>query len=233
MSLREYQKKRDFERTAEPAPAVPKARKKAHLSFVVQKHDASRLHYDFRLEMEGVLKSWAVPKGFPWQQGERHLAVHVEDHPLEYARFEGVIPKGEYGGGTVMVWDVGTYEVLEEEPLRGLHRGKLHLRLKGKKLKGEWTLIRTRSDGEKEHWLLLKTEESIKPVSEKKDDESVLTSRSMREIAEQKTATWRSSGQKWEVGQNKRDDGSVASTRSPSRKEESAVRSSRRATSGK
>src|SRR6478752_5454512 len=120
MSLREYTRKRDFARTAEPPPRGTQRRKKESLQFVVQKHDASRLHYDFRLEMEGVLKSWAVPKGFPWKQGERHLAVHVEDHPREYAKFEGIIPRGEYGGGTVMVWDVGTYEVIDEQPVHAL-----------------------------------------------------------------------------------------------------------------
>src|SRR5215216_4914584 len=154
MSLREYQHKRDFTRTKEPPPRKPAKAAKAH-RFVVQKHDASRLHYDFRLEMDGVLKSWAVPKGFPTAKGERHLAVHVEDHPVEYANFEGIIPQGEYGGGTVMVWDVGTYEVSGDAPVRALHEGKLHLQLNGKKLRGEWTLVRTRSDDEKEHWLLM------------------------------------------------------------------------------
>ena len=105
MSLREYQKKRDFKKTAEPR--LNGCLNKEGHRFIVQKHDASRLHYDFRLEMEGVLKSWAVPKGFPWTKGEKHLAVHVEDHPIEYAKFEGIIPKGQYGGGTVMVWDQG------------------------------------------------------------------------------------------------------------------------------
>src|SRR5436190_12879690 len=112
--------------------------------FVVQKHDATRLHYDFRLEMAGVLKSWAVPKGFPTKKGDRRLAVEVEDHPFEYADFEGTIPAGNYGAGTVMVWDIGYYEVFGTEPLDALSEGKLHLKLKGKKLKGEWTLVRMR-----------------------------------------------------------------------------------------
>src|SRR6266704_1407318 len=125
MSLREYKKKRDFSLTAEPQG-------KAESSgigklFVVQKHAASRLHYDFRLEMEGVLKSWAVPKGFPFVRGERRLAVQGEDHPLDYAKFEGIIPQGQYGGGTVMVWDFGTYETSEEHPARALAMGKLGL----------------------------------------------------------------------------------------------------------
>lgn len=230
MSLREYTQKRDFDRTAEPAPAGAQRKKKESLQFVVQKHDASRLHYDFRLEMEGVLKSWAVPKGFPWKQGERHLAVHVEDHPIEYAKFEGIIPRGEYGGGTVMVWDVGTYEVVDDQPVHALHRGKLHLRLKGKKLKGEWTLVRTRSDEEKEHWLLMKTAESVEPISPKRDDESVLTHRSMQQIAVQKAATWRSSGQSWETGKRKVAE-KRAGTKSATRKKEEPTRSNRKTAS--
>src|SRR5436190_8103619 len=125
--------------------------------FVVQKHDATRLHYDFRLEMAGVLKSWAVPKGFPTRRGDRRLAIEVEDHPLEYADFEGTIPEGNYGAGTVMVWDTGAYEVPGEDPVAALRQGKLHLILKGKKLRGEWTLVRTRQNGGKPQWLLMKT----------------------------------------------------------------------------
>src|SRR4029434_10541298 len=108
MSLRPYARKRDFSRTKEPRGKVRAQRGKAR-SFVIQKHDASRLHYDFRLELDGTLKSWAVPKGVPHKRGDKALAVQVEDHPLDYADFEGVIPKGQYGGGTVMVWDRGTY----------------------------------------------------------------------------------------------------------------------------
>lgn len=190
MSLREYQKKRDFQKTAEPAPRMPKS--ESGQRFIVQKHDASRVHYDFRLEMAGVLKSWAVPKGFPWIQSERHLAVQVEDHPLEYANFEGIIPQGQYGGGTVMLWDQGTYEVYGATPLQALQEGKLHLRLTGEKLKGEWTLVRTKSDLEKKQWLLLKTGENAKPISAKRDNQSILTKRTMAQIAAQRTATWQS-----------------------------------------
>src|SRR6188472_4307454 len=110
MSLTEYRKKRNFRVTSEPRGGPVKTHRK--LSFVIQKHAASRLHYDFRLEMDGVLKSWAVPRGVPYKRAEKHLAVEVEDHPIEYAQFEGIIPKGQYGGGTVMVWDYGTYEVM-------------------------------------------------------------------------------------------------------------------------
>ena len=178
MGLTEYKRKRDFGTTAEPkgGKPLPKAVKGAS-RFVIQKHDASRLHYDFRLEMDGVLKSWAVPKGLPWKQGEKHLAVEVEDHPVEYATFEGIIPKGQYGGGTVMVWDRGKYYVYGEQPLQSLREGRLHLVLDGEKAKGEWALIRIRSDQEKNQWLLLKASSSIKPISKKRDDQSVKTGR--------------------------------------------------------
>src|ERR1700747_1878155 len=143
MALEETKKKRDFPRAAEPAgKPVPKKIKGAS-RFVIQKHAARRLHYDFRLQMEGVLKSWAIPKGLPWGKGEKHLAVEVEDHPVDYATFEGIITKGQYGGGTVMVWDKGNYHVHGEDPLKALKGGRLHLVLDGQKAKGEWALIRT------------------------------------------------------------------------------------------
>ncbi len=193
MGLERYKAKRNFSVTAEPRGGKPLPKKVRGASrFVIQKHDASRLHYDFRLEMEGVLKSWAVPKGLPWTQGEKHLAVEVEDHPIEYETFEGVIPEGNYGGGTVMVWDRGTYYVYGEQPLKSLHEGKLHLVLDGQKAKGEWTLIRIRSDQEKNQWLLLKTGASVKPISKKLDDQSAKTSRTMQEIAEDRDAEWES-----------------------------------------
>src|ERR1700681_2145939 len=157
MGLAEYKKKRDFRVTAEPAGGKPRPKAvKGASRFVIQKHDASRLHYDLRLEMDGVLKSWAVPKGLPWTKGEKHLAVEVEDHPVEYATFEGVIPKGQYGGGTVMLWDRGKYYVYGEQPLTALGEGRLHLVLDGQKAKGEWTLVRIRGDGGK-NWLIIKT----------------------------------------------------------------------------
>jgi len=193
MALTEYKRKRDFKKTREPAgKPVPKKVKGAS-RFVIQKHAARRLHYDFRLEMEGVLKSWALPKGLPWKRGEKHLAVEVEDHPIEYEDFEGVIPEGQYGGGTVMVWDRGTYYVYGEQPLKSLREGKLHLLLDGKKAKGEWTLVRIRGrEGEKNQWLILKTGDDVKPISNKLDDESVKTGRTMKQIGDARDAEWQS-----------------------------------------
>src|SRR6266853_1967150 len=150
MSLREYVRKRDFSHTREPRGKTAARR---HHRFVIQKHAARRLHYDFRLELGGALKSWAVPKGIPFNKGDKRLAVRVEDHPIEYASFEGVIPKGQYGGGTVRVWDAGNWEPLGGDPAKDLAAGKLHFRLDGKKLNGEWTLIRIRGD-EGNQWLL-------------------------------------------------------------------------------
>src|SRR3954469_3567338 len=193
MALTEYKRKRDFKKTEEPAgKPIPKKVKGAS-RFVIQKHAARRLHYDFRLEMEGVLKSWALPKGLPWKRGEKHLAVEVEDHPIEYEGFEGIIPEGQYGGGTVMVWDCGTYYVYGEQPVKSLREGKLHLLLDGKKAKGEWTLVRIRGrDGEKNQWLILKTGDDVKPISSKLQDESVKTGRTMKQIADARDAEWQS-----------------------------------------
>ncbi|PZR73583.1 MAG: ATP-dependent DNA ligase, partial [Chthoniobacterales bacterium] len=192
MGLAEYKKKRNFSVTAEPSGKPLPKLVKGSSRFVIQKHDASRLHYDFRLEMEGVLKSWAVPKGIPSERGEKHLAVEVEDHPVEYATFEGIIPAGQYGGGTVMVWDRGNYHVYGEDPLKALKEGRLHLVLDGEKLKGEWALIRTRMDGNKSQWLLLKSGASVKPISKKSDERSVKTERTMAQIAAERDAEWQS-----------------------------------------
>ena len=194
MGLATYRKKRDFAVTAEPkggGKPLPKP-VRGSSRFVIQKHDASRLHYDFRLEMDGVLKSWAVPKGLPWTQGEKHLAVEVEDHPVEYADFEGIIPAGQYGGGTVMVWDHGNYYVYGEKPVQSWNQGKLHLVLDGEKAKGEWTLIRIRGRDEKNQWLLLKSGKSVKPLSKKREDQSVKTGRTMKQIASAADAEWQS-----------------------------------------
>src|SRR5580698_4776953 len=139
--LKEYARKRNFKKTAEPAAELSRGNKSR---FVIQKHAASRLHYDFRLELGGVLKSWAVPKGVPYAKGEKRLAVQVEDHPVSYIDFEGTIPKGQYGGGTVMVWDRGEFSTEVKSPLQELEHGKLHFTLAGKKLKGDWYLVQLR-----------------------------------------------------------------------------------------
>src|SRR5215470_8097235 len=139
-TLREYAKKRDFSRTREPAPNGRRAGNGS--KFVIQKHDATRLHFDLRFAMDGVLKSWAVPKGLPLKKGEKRLAIQVEDHPIGYANFEGTIPKGEYGGGTVMLWDRGKVDFGEKSPDTALRHGHLDFELHGKKLEGAWMLIR-------------------------------------------------------------------------------------------
>ena len=194
MGLKKYKAKRDFSKTAEPKGRKPLPKQvRGACRFVIQKHDARRLHYDFRLQMEGVLKSWALPKGLPWKQGEKHLAVEVEDHPIEYEAFEGVIPEGNYGAGTVIVWDRGAYYVYGEQPLKSLREGKLHLVLAGEKAQGEWTLVRIRGrDGEKNQWLILKTGGSAKPPSKKLEDQSVKTGRTMKQIANERDAEWQS-----------------------------------------
>jgi bifunctional non-homologous end joining protein LigD len=147
--LREYKRKRDPKKTPEPFGA--KERETKQPIFVVQRHDARRLHYDFRLERDGALASWAVPKGVPLEPGKQHLAVHVEDHPLDYATFEGEIPKGEYGAGTVEIWDTGTYELLDEKK-----NGGLTVRLHGKRLEGTWALIPAHLSGDEKNWLILR-----------------------------------------------------------------------------
>jgi bifunctional non-homologous end joining protein LigD len=187
--LARYSKKRDFTKTKEPQPRIDKSRKKANDGrFVIQKHAASHLHYDFRLEMDGTLKSWAVPKGLATEVGVKRAAFEVEDHPIDYIKFEGTIPKGQYGGGTVMVWDIGTYEILG-----GNHAdGDLKLLLRGKKLKGEWHLFRIRSEDEKPMWLIVKSKIPAKPVSTRQEDSSVLTRRSMARIAKDNDAQWQS-----------------------------------------
>ncbi|MCD6049600.1 MAG: polymerase LigD, ligase domain protein [Verrucomicrobia bacterium] len=182
MSLKEYTRKRDFSATPEPAAKKESAKSSVH-RFVIQKHAASRLHYDFRLELDGTLKSWAVPKGMPFTKGEKRLAVHVEDHPVSYIDFEGTIPQGQYGGGTVMVWDRGTFEPMTKTPLKDLAAGKLHVILKGKKVKGEWYLVRLRDENQ---WLLIKGGESLKPPSKKQEDTSALSGLSMKELANSK-----------------------------------------------
>ncbi|MBD3259652.1 DNA ligase [Candidatus Woesearchaeota archaeon] len=158
MSLKEYKKKRKFSKTPEPKGKVKKSKKPI---FVVQKHDASHLHYDFRLEISGVLKSWAVPKGPSMNPKDKRLAIETEDHPIDYANFEGIIPEGHYGAGTVMVWDKGTYENTTEKDdkkisaKKGYSYGHISFDLKGKKLKGGFSMNRFREN----KWLLIKKDD--------------------------------------------------------------------------
>jgi bifunctional non-homologous end joining protein LigD len=184
-SISAYEAKRNFAQTAEPAGKSAGKKGKQPL-FVIQKHAATTLHYDFRLELDGVLKSWAVPKGPPADLQTKRLAMMVEDHPYDYARFEGTIPKGNYGAGTVMVWDIGTWENLGPEPHEGLKSGKLHFRLHGKKLKGEWALVRMHGlrASRGNEWLLLKHGTAMKPISAKRDDLSILSGRTMAGLAQ-------------------------------------------------
>jgi bifunctional non-homologous end joining protein LigD len=187
-ALGEYEAKRHFDRTNEPLPQLPKrSRQGSRRRFVVQKHAASHLHYDFRLEMHDVLKSWAIPKGLPLKENETHSAFETEDHPIEYLEFEGIILQGEYGGGTVMVWDIGTYEVVEGN----YWKGSLSIFLAGKKLKGEWTLQRLANEEEKTKWLLRKTRGDAKAISAKRQDVSAVTGRTMEKIARDKSAVWK------------------------------------------
>ena len=189
MALNEYRKKRDFKISPEPSgeKAAPKA-PKSSLIYVVQKHRASQLHYDFRLEYNGTLLSWAIPKGPSLDPSVKRLAMQVEDHPIEYANFEGVIPEGEYGGGTVMIWDQGTWTPESPDVAAALEKGDLKFTLHGKKLKGSWVFVRTRGYGSssKTSWLLIKHRDEF--ASSKVDvvqemPRSVVSNRLLAEIA--------------------------------------------------
>ena len=174
--LARYREMRDFSHTAEPRGGSKKTQTSDGLPFVIQKHAAKRLHYDFRLGWNGVLKSWAVTKGPSYVVADKRLAVQVEDHPLDYADFEGVIPAGEYGGGTVMVWDRGTWEPEIEDPSGSLRSGKLKFRLDGEKLNGSWALVRmggrTGEDGK--NWLLIKHDDEAARPARKYDVASII-----------------------------------------------------------
>ncbi|UEG53889.1 DNA ligase D [Mucilaginibacter daejeonensis] len=198
MSLKEYNQKRDFKKTKEPKAG--KSNDKDHLTFVVQKHDASRLHYDFRLEMEGVLKSWAVPKGPSTDPKVKHLAMRVEDHPFDYRDFEGIIPEGEYGGGTVIVWDQGTYEPIEEikgkkaqekHLLKQLESGSLKIKLHGEKLKGEFALVKTHGMGSADSWLMIKHKDEFASTADiTKKDRSVLSDKTIAQMEKTSDKVW-------------------------------------------
>ncbi|WP_312913265.1 DNA ligase D [Stutzerimonas nitrititolerans] len=184
MALDEYNRKRDFSATPEPGGTpAGKRGKQGALQYCIQKHDATRLHYDFRLELDGTLKSWAIPKGPSLDPKARRLAVHVEDHPLEYATFEGSIPEGHYGAGDVIVWDRGVW-VPQGDPEEGYRKGKLKFALEGEKLSGSWNLVRTRMDGNKEQWFLIKSnDETARPEGEydivREQPDSVLSDRTL------------------------------------------------------
>jgi bifunctional non-homologous end joining protein LigD len=197
MSLNKYNEKRDFTKTSEPKAG--RSKDKNHLMFVIQKHDASRLHYDFRLEMDGVLKSWAVPKGPSTDPKVKRLAMMVEDHPFDYRNFEGIIPKGEYGGGTVIVWDEGTYEPIEEikgkkaqekHLLKQLKEGSVKIKLHGEKLEGEFALVKTHGMGEN-GWLLIKHKDdfaSVKDITQK--DKSILSGKTIEMMQKTSEKVW-------------------------------------------
>src|SRR5580700_5800147 len=188
MTLNEYQKKRRFGVTPEPSGKSKKPKEQgSDLIYVIHKHRATSLHYDFRLEWHGTLLSWAVPKGPPLDPSVKRLAMQVEDHPIDYAKFEGVIPAGEYGGGTVMVWDIGTWEPEQPDVDRAIAKGDLKFTLHGKKLKGSWVFVRTRGFGGsgKPTWLLIKHRDkyaSSKDVT-LTEPRSVLTNRLLADIA--------------------------------------------------
>jgi bifunctional non-homologous end joining protein LigD len=189
--LVEYGRKRDFSRTREPSASTPVPSKRARrLRFVIQKHAASHLHFDLRLELDGVMKSWAVPKGPSYDPSARRLAMEVEDHPIAYNRFEGTIPKGEYGGGTVMIWDRGTYDAEggggAEELRRGYERGSLKLVFEGARMQGSWALVRMRRERGRAQWLLIKhRDRHARRTGDIVSDEttSITTGRTMEEIA--------------------------------------------------
>ena len=199
MSLDEYRRKRDFHKTAEPR-GKRTARSHGELSFVIQKHDATHLHYDFRLELNGVLLSWAVPKGPDVDPANKRLAMQVEDHPLEYGGFEGIIPQGEYGGGTVMLWDKGVWEPIGD-PEKGVREGHLKFTLHGEKLQGAWMLVRKggrRAEEGERHWFLFKERDEFARPGESITEEmplSVTTGRDLDEIAAQSDRVWGPAGE--------------------------------------
>jgi bifunctional non-homologous end joining protein LigD len=199
MGLKKYQLKRDFRRTKEPHGGKAKLTE-THALYVIQKHAASHLHYDFRLELEGVLLSWAVPKGPSLDPKVKHLAIHVEDHPVEYANFEGTIPEGEYGAGTVMVWDIGKWQPLDANVRQAYDQGNLTFNLYGKKLHGRWKLIKVKRLSEnKDQWLLFKVNDEYSRSEQdydvkKSEPYSALTDRSLAQIKNENKHVWTEKG---------------------------------------
>jgi len=186
VGLAEYRKKRRFDVTAEPAGGKLPRRAKKKLSYVIQKHRATALHYDFRLEWNGVLLSWAVPKGPSLDPSVKRMGMQTEDHPIEYAKFEGIIPEGQYGGGTVMIWDSGTWIPEVPDVDAALKKGDLKFRLDGKKLRGSWVLVRIRPrEGGRPPWLLIKHRDEFASSEDIGEEEprSVVSKRILAEIA--------------------------------------------------
>jgi len=187
MGLTEYRKKRRFDVTAEPAGGKKQSRSKSKkLSYVIQKHRATALHYDFRLEWKGVLLSWAVPKGPSLDPTVKRMAMPTEDHPIEYAKFEGIIPEGQYGGGTVMIWDEGTWTPQVPDVDAALKKGDLKFTLDGRKLHGSWVLVRIRArEGGRPPWLLIKHRDEFASKMDvaEKEPRSVVSKRILAEIA--------------------------------------------------
>jgi len=186
MALEEYRAKRKFENTPEPPPGETTSTSAAKPYFCVQRHDATRLHYDFRLEIDGVLKSWAIPKGPSLDPAVRHFAAHVEDHPIEYGSFEGTIPKGNYGAGSVMLWDRGTFELLgESSGAEQLARGDLKFRLHGEKLNGDFAIVLMKGRGKGNEWLLIKKRDEFAMPGWDVESyaQSALSGRTQEEIA--------------------------------------------------
>ncbi len=227
MGLRTYRRKRDFQKTAEPRGDDRVAKRRRGDGYLIQKHAASHLHFDFRLELDGVLLSWAVPKGAPVQPGTRALAMRTEDHPIEYGTFEGVIPKGEYGGGTVMLWDRGTWQA-DGDPRHGLREGKLDFTLAGERLRGRWSLVRMNKPEEKrESWLLIKRSDTAADTSTAvpgPGDTSVVTGRTMEQIARAADRQWSSRhgeveppGQRNGAGRDRGSNGKAAGGRAPAK----------------
>ena len=200
--LREYRRKRDFGRTSEPSGELDPRTKHRGLHFVIQKHAASHLHYDLRLELDGVMRSWSVPRGPSLDPAVKRLALQVEDHPMSYNTFEGTIPEGEYGGGTVMLWDRGRYrpdeaeegELEDDAVRRGLRAGKLSFTFEGERVRGSYALVRTES-GATPKWLLIKHRDEFAHRGQEITDKiktSVVTGRTMTEIADDRDRVWRS-----------------------------------------
>ncbi|MGZ5254770.1 MAG: DNA polymerase ligase N-terminal domain-containing protein, partial [Flavitalea sp.] len=230
MSLSEYKKKRSFDNTPEPEGKTRKTG--SSLKFVIQKHQASSLHYDFRLEMEGVLKSWAVPKGPSLNPADKRLAMMVEDHPYDYRTFEGIIPEGNYGAGTVIVWDEGTYEpidkagnkITEKELLNQLKAGNFHIIMKGQKIRGEYTLVHLKRDNMENGWLLIKIKDDYASKTDiTKNDKSIQSGMTLEQVA-------KNSDRKWISNKKSSGSGSASTT---TKKNATSAKSSSKATVSK